>query len=88
MMQISREIERRHEWIADTMRRAQRRLGFTRREQLAAEMGLTRKQLQDRLADPGHMTLYELWRLEAVLRRAGMAEEAAAIWPSRSIRVA
>lgn len=73
---MSREIERRCEWLADCMRRAQRRLGFTRREQMAAELGMSRSTLCHRLASPQSMTLEELWLLEAVLRHAGMHQEA------------
>lgn len=78
MLQMNREIQRRHEWLADSMRRAQRRLGLTQ-PQMAAEMNMSRSTYQDRLRDPGHMSLYEVWRLEAVLKHAGLLEEAAAL---------
>lgn len=73
---ISRDIEHRCEWLADTMRRAQRRLGFTRREQMAGELGMSRTTFCQRLANPSAMTLQELWALESVLRHAGMTSEA------------
>ena len=73
---MSSEIERRCEWLADCIRRAQRRMGFTRREQMAAEMCMSRATLCSRLNNPGNMTLAELWRLETVFRHAGMTREA------------
>ena len=76
---MSREIERRCEWLSDTMRRAQRRLGLTRREEMAKELGMSRSTLCNRIAKPQGMTLAELWALEAVLRHAGMTREAETI---------
>ena len=75
----SREIERREEWIADSLRRAQRRLGIRTQEEFARQCGMTRSTLQARLREPGNMTLAELWRVEAVYRHAGMTDEADAI---------
>lgn len=76
---MSREHERRCEWLSDTMRRAQRRLGFTRLEQMAHEMCMSRSTYCNRLARPDGMTLAELWALERVLRHAGMTREAETI---------
>lgn len=73
---MSREIEQRCEWLSDTMRRAQRRLGFTRREEMAKELDMSRSTFCNRIAHPEDMTLSELWTLEQVLRHAGMAREA------------
>lgn len=79
VLTFSRETEARCEWLADTMRRAQRRLGFRRLEQMAGEMGMSRSTYCQRLANPGNLTLRELWTLESVLRHAGMTHEAETI---------
>lgn len=79
VVEKSREAAGRCEWLADCMRRAQRRLGFTRRDEMAREMGMSRSTLCNRLANPESMTLAELWSLEAVLKRAGMTREAETI---------
>ena len=71
----SREIERREEWLSDSMRRAQRRLGLRTQEEFARQLGMTRSTLQARLREPGNMTLNELWRVEAAFRHAGMTDE-------------
>ena len=49
VLTFSRETEARCEWLADTMRRAQRRLGFHRLEQMAGEMGMDRTTAYRRL---------------------------------------
>ena len=75
----SREIERREEWLSDSMRRAQRRLGIRTQEEFARQCGMTRSTFQARLREMGMMTLAELWRVEAVFRHAGMNDEADSI---------
>lgn len=75
----SKEIERREEWLSDSIRRAQRRLGIRTQEEFARQMGLTRSTLQARLREPSTMSLAELWQTEAVFRHAGMTDEADSI---------
>ena len=72
----SREIERREEWLADSLRRAQRRLGIRTQDEFAEQIGMTRSTYQNRLREPGTTTLNELWRIEAAFRHAGMTDEA------------